>query len=582
MNLFENPFYILGASTRDDRKQILDLAQDKMLQLDTSVVSEAKLMLTTPSKRINAEISWLPGISKSKCKEIMQFLTDKQTDLSIIGSLPPLPAINVRISMLTYWDNLQKAPFINFIHTIAAKYEEISVENLTTILNEERSVAKMPEISNPSVVEQALEAHKNYCVEQLQHLLDKLPTKRLTANMLALVENCIKQEESLSLIDTLIDKSYAIKVQPYLLEQSEKIKESAKKIEKLLSDNPQSQSIDENVEEFIEELSVFDEAMQPLQLSMQQRGLEHQESRDIAYVARGLAIDLLNKAQKEELSEKLMKKVKELFTEISSVDEKVDKDLNDLKEIQDNRKEWEEEVTCSIKEWSWGTRTLNISPKGISVDGGRLYKLEEINSIRFGVTQNYTNGVHTSTDTRFAFGTENHGAEEITWLGYSNGNWQKAVDCLWRAVGVKIMMAMARKLANGDSLYGVIYDKQVLLAKTHWYTPTEKRLFSWDDVVIYSQNGFFVIANKHDRSWSAAFSYQYDQNTHVIDRMIHIAFKSGADTISGALGITKEDAKKGTQLYFGPEKNLDSYGFIFTWIFTIAGAIVLLVLMAGG
>ena len=580
MNLFENPFNVFGVSTRDNRKQILEIAKEKILSLDPGFVSDAKLMLTTPSKRINAEIAWLPGLSKNKCQEVMQFLANKNTDLNFIGTLPPLPALNVLVSMVNYWDNLQPKLVVELMIAVSTKYEDINVDNLTTILNEERDVAKIPAISSSSIVGHALEVHKNYCIEQIQYLLDKLSIKDLTSSMLLLMERCLKQEKRLTLVDALIDKSYAIKVQPYVLDQSDKIQKIASAINKKLSGNLTSSSVDEAVEEFIRELSVFDEMARPIQLSMKQRGLEHQGSKDIAYVARGLAIDLLNKAKKEELSEKLMKKVQELFIEIPSVEERVSADLQNLKEIQEDQKEWEKGISCSVSQWGWGHK-LDISPTGITVSKSRHYKLEEISSIRYGVTKKYTNGIYTGTDTLVHFGTEKNGFETITWLDYKNGNWNKFVNCLYRAVGWRIFLAMISKLALGGNLYGVIYDDKVLLAKTHFYTPTEKQFFSWNEVVIFSQNGFFVIANKNDNAWQVSFSYQEDDNTHIIDNMIHEAFKKGAAKLSRAFGMTKEKAKQSPQFDFGPEKNLDSLGYIFTWIFTIVGGIFLLVWMSG-
>lgn len=580
MNLFENPFNVFGVSTRDNRKQILEIAKEKILSLDSGFVSDAKLMLTTPSKRINAEIAWLPGLSKNKCQEVMQFLANKNTDLNFIGTLPPLPALNVLVSMVNYWDNLQPKLVVELMIAVSTKYEDINVDNLTTILNEERDVAKIPAISSSSIVGHALEVHKNYCIEQIQYLLDKLSIKDLTSSMLLLMERCLKQEKRLTLVDALIDKSYAIKLQPYVLDQSDKIQKIASAINKKLSGNLTSSSVDEAVEEFIRELSVFDEMVRPIQLSMKQRGLEHQGSKDIAYVARGLAIDLLNKAKKEELSEKLMKKVQELFIEIPSVEERVSADLQDLKEIQEDQKEWEKGISCSVSQWGWGHK-LDISPTGITVSKSRHYKLEEISSIRYGVTKKYTNGIYTGTDTLVHFGTEKNGFETITWLDYKNGNWNKFVNCLYRAVGWRIFLAMISKLALGGNLYGVIYDDKVLLAKTHFYTPTEKQFFSWNEVVIFSQNGFFVIANKNDNAWQVSFSYQEDDNTHIIDNMIHEAFKKGAAKLSRAFGMTKEKAKQSPQFDFGPEKNLDSLGYIFTWIFTIVGGIFLLVWMSG-
>lgn len=48
MNIFENPFYILGASTKDNRRKISDLAEEKGFLYDPNTVEEARNALIIP------------------------------------------------------------------------------------------------------------------------------------------------------------------------------------------------------------------------------------------------------------------------------------------------------------------------------------------------------------------------------------------------------------------------------------------------------------------------------------------------------------------------------------------------------
>ena len=63
MKITENPFYLLGATPRDNRQKIQDLVDEKMLELDSTVCAEARQTLTNPRKRLSAEIAWFPGVS---------------------------------------------------------------------------------------------------------------------------------------------------------------------------------------------------------------------------------------------------------------------------------------------------------------------------------------------------------------------------------------------------------------------------------------------------------------------------------------------------------------------------------------
>ena len=41
MDLFDNPFHLLGATTRDDRRRLMDLAEEKSLHEDAEACRQA-------------------------------------------------------------------------------------------------------------------------------------------------------------------------------------------------------------------------------------------------------------------------------------------------------------------------------------------------------------------------------------------------------------------------------------------------------------------------------------------------------------------------------------------------------------
>src|SRR5262245_20339870 len=61
-SLHKSPFWILGASLRDDRQRIVERADERALELDPDVCQKARSELTNPRTRLTAEIGWLPGI----------------------------------------------------------------------------------------------------------------------------------------------------------------------------------------------------------------------------------------------------------------------------------------------------------------------------------------------------------------------------------------------------------------------------------------------------------------------------------------------------------------------------------------
>ena len=76
----QNPFYILEVTTRDSRQKIVEMAEEKSLELEEDVCQKAQSSLTTPSKRITAEVDWFPGVSPSRIEKILASLNTGNID----------------------------------------------------------------------------------------------------------------------------------------------------------------------------------------------------------------------------------------------------------------------------------------------------------------------------------------------------------------------------------------------------------------------------------------------------------------------------------------------------------------------
>lgn len=63
MSLLKNPFWLLGANEFSRRADIFELVELKSFILDEQDCNEARLMLITPSKRIESEIGWIYSLS---------------------------------------------------------------------------------------------------------------------------------------------------------------------------------------------------------------------------------------------------------------------------------------------------------------------------------------------------------------------------------------------------------------------------------------------------------------------------------------------------------------------------------------
>lgn len=581
MTIKENPFYILGATTRDSRQKIQELVDEKSLSLDMSVCTEARAVLTNPRRRLSAELAWFPGVSIRQTKTIIKELEDKELSAETLDHLSSLAGVNVVLSYLDSGVKLTTKNLENAIFTLARSYESIKPETVMNIINEDRTISGFPEVTDLSVIQEELTELKNNAIHVLQQAISSLSLETANKIMLHLMERAQKEKSTYSLLDDVIDQVYVMIVQKDKDSIESKVIEAIKKLEDAMDKKATSKTtLNKLADELLEELETFDNIMQPIQLSTQRRGLEHDITREIAHKVEDLTVTIIKKTRDFALAEKIMKRTKELFVEVGSVNESLSMGLDAINKIQQDDKAFEESIKYKYTKNSFwgGSTTLSLDSKHI-VYGDTKYNTDDITHIRYGTTKRYQNGVYMGTDTFVGFGTDETDTR-ITML--SEDEFFKFIDCLMKAVGIRIIQAMVDQLARGKSLYGFIYDDKVKLAKDNAFAPTEFKTFKWSDVMAGMQSGFLIIMAKSDTKYKVTLSLQDVENAPVLGLMLDRFLKLGEKKITEAFKITKEDAqkRKDKAIDFSTEISLESYGFIWHWILVIGGVILLIALMA--
>lgn len=581
MTIKENPFYILGATTRDSRQKIQELVDEKSLSLDMSVCTEARAVLTNPRRRLSAELAWFPGVSIRQTKTIIKELEDKELSAETLDHLSSLAGVNVVLSYLDSGVKLTTKNLENAIFTLARSYESIKPETVMNIINEDRTISGFPEVTDLSVIQEELTELKNNAIHVLQQAISSLSLETANKIMLHLMERAQKEKSTYSLLDDVIDQVYVMIVQKDKDSIESKVIEAIKKLEDAMDKKATSKTtLNKLADELLEELETFDNIMQPIQLSTQRRGLEHDITREIAHKVEDLTVTIIKKTRDFALAEKIMKRTKELFVEVGSVNESLSMGLDAINKIQQDDKAFEESIKYKYTKNSFwgGSTTLSLDSKHI-VYGDTKYNTDDITHIRYGTTKRYQNGVYMGTDTFVGFGTDETDTR-ITML--SEDEFFKFIDCLMKAVGIRIIQAMVDQLARGKSLYGFIYDDKVKLAKDNAFAPTEFKTFKWSDVMAGMQSGFLIIMAKSDTKYKVTLGLQDVENAPVLGLMLDRFLKLGEKKITEAFKITKEDAqkRKDKAIDFSTEISLESYGFIWHWILAIGGVILLIALMA--
>lgn len=148
MDLLQNPFHILNASPRDNRRRIMKLADERSLLLDSNECMEARSELTNPRKRLSAEAAWLPGIGPKRAGEVLSLIESSPTDLLAVDNLSSIARANLLASSLARLPDHNADDVAEWILEISWAFEDLDPEELSVIVNEERVVSGFPEVSD--------------------------------------------------------------------------------------------------------------------------------------------------------------------------------------------------------------------------------------------------------------------------------------------------------------------------------------------------------------------------------------------------------------------------------------------------
>lgn len=529
--LHQNPFALLGVTTRDDRRRIVELAEEKSLELDHNACQKARSELTSPRTRLNAEMAWLPGLSPKRASQMADALLEAPMSIRTESGLPTLAHLNLMAAAFeAVADQDQADDVAEFIQEMAFLVDELSAEQILRDINEDRSVSGFPQVQGAEQIEIGLSERKRYYRNAIKNALDRLSPAPLVDAMTSAVDGATLggSEHAPQLIDDLVD-SYAVETQAFLDKEAENAQQLISAVRR------SARSGESVVRPLVDKLEAvarnWDKIAQPIQLSAQARGIDHQPSTQIAYSIRSLAIDLFNEHDMLAQSQRLTALIKELFAELPEVSERAEEDAETLEDIFQHRKqseaqksEWEREITYHSEVGLIFKDILSISPGGLSWKN-RCYPLDTVTRVRWGAVRHSVNGVPTGTNYTIAFGDNRSEAivelkKELTYSTF--------IQKLWRAVGIRLLTNLLENLKAGEELHfgeASLRDDGITLVKHKLFGSNERIRCSWGQVHVWSADGAFYIGAQGDKKTYVSMSYIDSANTHVLEQAIRMGFK---------------------------------------------------------
>lgn len=540
-----NSFALLGATTRDNRHRIVELAEEKSLIIDSDTCTKSRSELTNPRNRLSAEMAWLPGISPKRAnaycvllrQDIRRFMTSLQEENPLVQSNLITAALEL------FSPEIAEDDWVSWIYELANQTDQINPEEVRRIINEDRAVAGFPEISGFDIVEAEIAERRLIFKGVIKDALDRLPT----AKMIDVITNVVELATDSGhvnapiLIDYLID-SYENGVRPFLDRESENVI----KIVKIAHES--ASGGDSVVKPILDKLENvvrnWDKVAQPIQVSMKTRGMEHQQSNQLAYEIRNLGVELLKEHGMLEQTKRITQLLQEVFAELPEVAGRLDEDAEAIDNIFKNREldkirsaEWANDITYETEIGIVFKDKLRISPNGVEWKGRRL-PLDAVTGIGWGATRKSVNGIPTGTD-YFIYYCD---SQNVTKIQTNQKIYSNFIDRLWKAVGIRLLTEMLEGLRGGKAYqFGdAILDEYGLeLTKHHLFTANEKYRAKWSQLQIWNENGSFYVGVTGDKKTYLQLPYQATNNAHVLEAAIRMKFKNGKERLSSILESDK-------------------------------------------
>ena len=539
--LHRNPFFVLGATSRDDRRRIVELAEERSLAIDHEACQKARSDLTNPRTRLGAEIAWLPGVSPRKAEQLARRVLEDPLSIRSESGLPILAHVNLMAAAFEAID-AQDAPddVAAFIQEIGDLVEGLTVDDILRDINEDRAISGFPEIKSGEQIESELTERKRYFRNAIKEALNRLPPASLIEVMTEAVDAATGggEDQAPALIDELVD-SYEVETQHFLQKEAENV-------HKLIKATRDSGSAGEGaIKPLVDKLEAvtrnWEKVAHPIQLSAKARGIVHKPSAELAFSIRSLAVELFNEHDLLTQSNRITKLLQELFSQVPELAERVEEDAEALQNIFRDRKkaqarqaEWARDITYRAEIGMVFKDTLSISPDGISWKG-QSFPLESITRVRWGGIRHSVNGIPSGTTYTVAFG--NNRSEAVVELRKED-IYSTFVDKLWRAVGMRLLgelfeaLKAGREVRFGDA---IVRNDGVTLTK-HKFLGSEQVRVSWHQTHVWSADGSFIIGSKEDKKTYAQLSYISLPNIHILEQGIRMAFKkAGMRVLSDVL-----------------------------------------------
>ena len=325
MDLNDNPFYLLKAKTTDDKRKLLKLAEESLINNESSKINSARLTLSNPKKRIFAECSWFLGEDNKNVDRILDSINHKN---KIDFNLTNLSAANFFAYSILNSDINEESLF--FIKKLITYFDFIDSKKVLEAINNDRNLSNIKLLNDSKDLNEDLNNLRRFYISIINKFFDQLNIadySNFFSNIIFDLYSDSKDEYTL--LSELVD-SYELNTKQLIDKKEVEISTQIDAIEKYILPKFYKGNISLGLmtDKLISSIRDWIRIVKPIQINFERRGLVHSQSRNLAIVVRTLVGNLSN--LDIDLALEILVELKQLFTEVSEIKDLISQDIKVL------------------------------------------------------------------------------------------------------------------------------------------------------------------------------------------------------------------------------------------------------------
>lgn len=554
MNIRNNPFNVLEVTSRDSKETIYAHYEQKILFGDPKTIEEAKEILLSPRKRIQAEITWFPSLSPQKILALLDDFYPLLNDGSILKAkayiesslLEPLEKCILLLELLEAdLTNQLQDDLSSIILQFSLNLDKIDTSNLIYTINANRLISGFPEIGenfeSTDTIEFFIENIKN-CIAIS---LEKLPSMALVDVLNTITQ--ITTNKGTILAPVLIEKiiqTYSDNIQLFLNSEETNITRILESLNRAAEEKLGDKTLNKLLILLEKALWNWDHVAQPVQLFYMTRGQTDQKSLNLFYKIRNFAIEFNNKHKLCVESLRIINLLGSVFAEVAQSAEKIKEDKSILQNnvrcyngtifsFDKTSQSWQERISCSYCYNNDANITISISPDGLKYKND-FWPLETIDRIYWG-------GIWENINKRqiikyyIKWGTKGSSVTHKIEI-YDEKIYHHIKNCLYETVGILSSIRMLNVLKNGNSIKYKnceIFDTGIKFKNTNRSTGV---FCDWQHVQRFVKNGSLYFESVAEPLYKAELQFLEDENTVLLELLTDSFFEREENNLSCLLG----------------------------------------------